>query len=69
MSGDSEFGLKILLVDDNEEIGDVISFYCKNKDIDCTVINDGKQGLDLIRDSSEFDAVLLEFVVGCKNYS
>jgi len=50
-------------VDDNEEITEVISFYCNSKkDIDCQVINDGPQGLERIREEN-FDLVLLDIAM------
>ena len=59
MFGDS----RILIVDDNEEITEVISFYCNSKkDIDCQVINDGQQGLERIREEN-FDLVLLDIAM------
>ena len=54
---------KILVVDDNEEITEVISFYCNSKkDIDCQVINDGPQGLERIREEN-FDLILLDIAM------
>ena len=59
MFGDS----RILIVDDNEEITEVISFYCNSKkDIDCQVINDGPQGLERIREEN-FDLILLDIAM------
>jgi len=50
-------------VDDNEEITEVISFYCNSKkDIDCQVINDGPQGLERIREEN-FDLILLDIAM------
>ena len=54
--------LRILLVDDNEEITDVISFYCESKDIDCQVVNDGREGLERIR-NHKFDLILLDLAM------
>ena len=50
-------------MDDNEEITEVITFYCSAKnDIDCQVINQGKQGLEKIREES-FDLILLDIAM------
>ena len=59
MFGDS----RILIVDDNEEITEVISFYCNSKkDIGCQVINDVQQGLERIREEN-FDLILLDIAM------
>ena len=55
--------MRLLIVDDNEEITEVISFYCNSKkDIDCQVINDGPQGLERIREEN-FDLILLDIAM------
>jgi two-component system, OmpR family, response regulator len=51
--------LRILLVDDNKDITQIISFYCQSEDIDCNVINQGKKALDSIR-HQKFDLILLD---------
>jgi len=51
--------LRILLVDDNKDITETISFYCQSEDIDCNVINQGKKALDSIR-HQKFDLILLD---------
>jgi two-component system, OmpR family, response regulator len=51
--------LRILLVDDNKDITEAISFYCQSEDIDCNVINQGKKALDSIR-HQKFDLILLD---------
>lgn len=54
------FDLRLLVVDDNEEITEVITFYCgAKKDIDCQVVNNGPQGLQRIR-KEKFDLILLD---------
>jgi two-component system OmpR family response regulator len=54
---------RILIVDDNEEITEVISFYCNSKkDIGCQVIHDGQQGLERIREVN-FDLILLDIAM------
>ena len=55
--------MRILLIDDNEEITDVISFYCGSKgDIDCQVITEGKIGLESIR-NEDYDLILLDLAL------
>ena len=51
------------MIDDNEEITEVISFYCGSKgDIDCQVINEGKIGLESIR-NEDYDLILLDLAL------
>jgi CheY-like chemotaxis protein len=55
--------LRILLVEDNLEISEVMAVYCNTqKDIDCKVINRGREGLDRIRDE-KFDLILLDLAM------
>jgi len=57
--------LRLLLIDDNKEITEAIGFYCKSakdKDIDCQVINEGKEGLESIR-NEEFDLIMLDLAM------
>ena len=54
--------MRLLLIDDNEEVTEAIGYYCKSakdKDIDCQVINEGKEGLESIR-NEEFDLIMLD---------
>ncbi len=41
--------MKVLLVDDNEEITEVVSFYLESIDIPCTVIRPGREALKIIK--------------------
>jgi DNA-binding response OmpR family regulator len=54
--------MKLLVVDDNEEITEVISYYCESQKIDCKIINDGKEGLDAIR-KGDFNLILLDLAM------
>ena len=55
--------MRILLIDDNEEITEAIGEYCRlAKDIDCQVINEGKEGLESIR-NEEFDLIMLDLAM------
>jgi CheY-like chemotaxis protein len=57
------FGLRLLVVDDNEEITEAITVYCgAEQTIDCEVINDGPQGLERIR-NDKFDLILLDIAM------
>ena len=55
--------MKLLLIEDNEEITEVIGFYCNSKgNIDCQIFNNGKEGLEAIR-SKRFDLILLDLAM------
>ncbi len=41
--------MKILLIDDNKEITDAVTFYLDSLDIPCTVTTDGQEGLGKIK--------------------
>jgi CheY-like chemotaxis protein len=55
--------LKILVVEDNVEISEALSFFCgARKDIECEVINSGQEGLDRIR-AENFELILLDLAM------
>lgn len=55
--------MRLLLVDDNDEITEAITFYCRaRKDIDCHVIKNGHEGLESIR-KEKFDLILLDLAM------
>ncbi|HJT10078.1 MAG TPA: response regulator [Candidatus Nitrosotalea sp.] len=54
--------MKILLIDDNDSITDMLSKYLKVKGHECTVSNDGRNGLTLIQ-QEKFDSVLLDLAM------
>jgi DNA-binding response OmpR family regulator len=55
--------LRILVVEDNAEISEAMSFYCSaKKDIECNVVNNGQEGLERIR-NDKFDLVLLDLAM------
>jgi len=55
--------LRLLIVDDNNEITEAISFYCnRSGKIDCHTINNGVEGLETIR-NEEFDLILLDLAM------
>ena len=62
-----KFEVKRRVIDDNEEITEMIRFFCTPIRVDCTVVNDGKEGLEIIRKTNEFDLVLLD--VGMPDFS
>ena len=40
--------MKVLVIDDNSEITDMLAFYLEEADYECKVVNDGKEGLQAI---------------------
>lgn len=53
---------KILLIDDNVSITDMMSKYLTFKHFDCTTCNDGRNGLTLI-EQGKFDIILLDLAM------
>ena len=54
--------MQILIIDDNSEITDMLSFYLANDGYECKVVNDGKEGLQALK-SEEFDLALLDLAM------
>jgi two-component system OmpR family response regulator len=54
--------MKVLVIDDNSEITDMLSFYLEEAGYDCKVVNDGREGLQAIK-SDDFDLVLLDLAM------
>ncbi len=55
--------MRLLVVDDNHEITEAITFYCSTeKDLDCRMINNGQEGLESIR-NEKFDLILLDIAM------
>jgi CheY-like chemotaxis protein len=54
--------MKVLVIDDNSEITDMLSFYLEEADYECKVVNDGKEGLQAIK-LDDFDLVLLDLAM------
>ena len=54
--------MKILLIDDNETITEMMSKYLTAKGHQCSVANDGRSGLALIN-GKKFDVVLLDLAM------
>jgi CheY-like chemotaxis protein len=52
----------MLLVDDNHEIAQAITFYCGAKNIDCHVVDNGQEGLERIR-NDKFELILLDIAM------
>jgi CheY-like chemotaxis protein len=55
--------IKVLVVDDNTDITDMLSFYLESLgDYECKVLNDGKEGLEAIR-SEDHDIIILDLAM------
>jgi len=54
--------LEILIVDDNEQITKMLTTFLELKDHKCTVANDGKEGLEIIKEKRH-DVVLLDLAM------
>ena len=54
--------LEILIIDDNEQITKMLTTFLELKDHKCTVANDGKEGLNLIKESRH-DVILLDLAM------
>ena len=55
--------MKILVVDDNKEITDMLSLYLESLDnYECKVVNNGKDGLEKIREEN-FDVIILDLAM------
>lgn len=54
--------MKILLIDDNQEITNPLSKFLSSRGHDCTVLNDGRNGLTFIEEN-KFDVVILDLAM------
>ena len=54
--------MKVLLIEDNETLSKMMSKYFRIKKVDCTVLNDGTEGLEQIL-SQKHDVVLLDLAM------
>ncbi len=54
--------MRILVVDDEKEIADLIELYLQNENYEVIKSNDGKEALDII-DSEEFDLAVLDVML------
>ena len=51
--------MKILVIDDSQEIAEALKFWLENEGVTVEVITDGSTGLDMIR-NEQFDLILLD---------
>ena len=54
--------LNILIVDDNEQITKMLTTFLELKEQSCTVANDGKEGLGIIKENNH-DVILLDLAM------
>ncbi len=54
--------LEILIIDDNEQITKMLTTFLELKEQKCTVANDGKEGLDIIKENRH-DVILLDLAM------
>ncbi len=59
---ESAKSLNILIIDDNEQITKMLTTFLELKDQKCTIANDGKEGLALIKENNH-DVVLLDLAM------
>ncbi len=50
---------RVLVIDDNRDIADAISFYLKAIDMQCEITNSGREGLDVIRNKTDSSDIIL----------
>jgi two-component system, OmpR family, response regulator len=55
--------MKILVIDDNTEITESLAFYLDTINISCTTVNNGKEGLQMIKERDDFDLILLDIAM------
>ena len=54
--------LEVLIIDDNEQITKMISSFLDMSNHECTVVNDGKEGLELIK-TNQYDSIVLDLAM------
>jgi CheY-like chemotaxis protein len=58
----SESRLNVLIIDDNEQITKMISSFLDLSNHDCTIVNDGKDGIELIK-TKQYDSIVLDLAM------
>ncbi len=61
-SNQSESRLNVLIIDDNDQITKMISSFLDLSNHDCTIVNDGKDGLELIK-TKKYDSIVLDLAM------
>ncbi len=60
--GRSESDVKLLIIDDNNDITDAVRFFCDTKNIDCEIANSASEGLTAIH-NGRFNLILLDIAM------
>jgi CheY-like chemotaxis protein len=56
--------MKVLIVDDNEELTDAVKDFLDSIDIECKVTNEGKEGLnEILTERGRYDLILLDMAM------
>ena len=56
--------MKLLVIDDNKDLTEAIFDSLDSPDIDCTMINDGKAGLDeILKERGKYNLILLDIAM------
>lgn len=58
--------MKVLLIDDNPHITEIFERFFKSRDIECKVINEGKPGLEEIKNEG-YDVIFLDIAMSDYN--
>ena len=61
-SNQDESRLNVLIIDDNDQITKMISSFLDMSNHDCTVVNDGKEGLEMIK-TKQYDSIVLDLAM------
>lgn len=54
--------MKVLIIDDNQENTDVVTFFLESYGVECIVENSGEKGLEILQ-AEDFDLVLLDIAM------
>ncbi|PWU79130.1 MAG: response regulator [Candidatus Nitrosopolaris wilkensis] len=56
--------IRVLIIDDNEDVTEAVSDYIESIGDSCTSVNDGKQGLEVIKkEGHNYDAIILDLAM------
>jgi two-component system OmpR family response regulator len=64
IKGSNESAIRVLVIDDNKDTTELLKDFFESEDIECTVINEGRKGLEEIRkDNGYYDIILLDLTI------
>jgi CheY-like chemotaxis protein len=56
--------MRVLIIDDNEDVTEAISDYLESIGDSCTCLNDGREGLEVIKkEGHNYDAIILDLAM------